>query len=79
MFAGRRADAARRTRQEVAFQPCSAKFGRLRQAAALLAFQTGCDEVADAAWCPSNATVFAAATAGGRLEVRPLRVARHML
>ncbi len=54
----------------------SAKFGCLRQAAALLAFQTGCDEVADAAWCPSNATVFAAATAGGRLEVRLLRVAR---
>ena len=37
---------------------------------ALLAFQTGCDEVADAAWCPSNATAFAAVTAGGRVEVR---------
>ena len=40
-----------------------------RQPNALLAFQTGCDEVADAAWCPSNATAFAAVTAGGRVEV----------
>lgn len=35
----------------------------------LLTFQTGCDDVHDARWSPSNSTVFACATAGGCVEV----------
>ncbi|KAK9844200.1 hypothetical protein WJX81_007836 [Elliptochloris bilobata] len=51
--------------------------GHLGPATALLAFQTGCDEVADAAWCPSNATAFAAVTAGGRVEVWDIASSVH--
>lgn len=37
---------------------------------ALLLFQSSNQEVNDVQWCPTNATVFADVTSGGRLEVR---------
>ena len=39
------------------------------QEAALLTFPGGQDAVTDAAWSPSNASVFAATTAGGMVQV----------
>ncbi|CAG9464388.1 unnamed protein product [Pedinophyceae sp. YPF-701] len=41
---------------------------------ALLTFSSGTVQINDVAWCPSNSTIFAAATAGGSLELWDLAV-----